>query len=137
MIRTLILGVIALLLVVGLGTVLASEFGGEVVVLHTTDSSGASYQTSLWIVEDENEDLWLRSGDPNSGWLIRLEDNPSVKLTRDDEVEHYRAVIFMEQVDHVNDLMAADYGMADQLMGLQRDPESIVPIRLDLVQEDY
>jgi hypothetical protein len=105
---------------------------GEVVVLRTTDSAGATADTRLWIVEHE-EAQWLRGGNPDSTWLGRVRANPDVEMTRSDDTRAYRAVIVAEPAvrDRVNALMAEKYGTADRVIGWMSDRSAVVPIRLD------
>ena len=41
------------------------------------------------------------------------------------------AVIILNQRDRINRLMAEEYGLADQVIGLVRDNDAATPIRLD------
>ena len=50
----------ALVLLAG-GVYLLSEYGGEVVVLRTTDAAEGTRETHLWIVEGAGS-AWLRAG---------------------------------------------------------------------------
>ena len=70
---------------------LASEFGGEVVVLHTHDQAGAERTTSLWVV-DRQGFQYLRAGDGGSAWLERLRQKPEVDVERAGETARYQAV---------------------------------------------
>jgi hypothetical protein len=122
------LAVAALLFV--LAVALASEYGGEVVHLYTQDHEGAERETSLWIVEDDGR-LYLRAGNPSSGWLARLREHPEVEMERAGRRQRYRAVIAEEQRARVSHLMAEKYGWADWLIGLTRDEGGSVPVRLE------
>jgi hypothetical protein len=108
----------------------ASEFGGEVIKLHTTDESGARQTTSLWIVEDEGA-LWLRAGQNSSGWFERLKAKPEVELERDGRTRSMRAVPVPEKRDRIHELMRRDYGWADAIIGATRDGSGSVAVRLD------
>ena len=63
-----IVRLVVLVLVLALGFVaaifIASEYGGEVVVLHTTQGNSDT-TTHLWVV-DESGFQWLRAGTPDS-----------------------------------------------------------------------
>jgi hypothetical protein len=109
--------------------VLASEFGGEVVDLETHDERGGTNTTSLWVVDLYGES-WLRGGSRASTWVIRLEQDPEVHLTRKGRREAYRAEIVEDFSGRINDGMRAKYGLADQLISLIHDDEGVVAIRL-------
>ena len=111
----------------------ASELGGEVVTLTTFDSEGKTYETPLWIVQDDGS-LWLRAGNPNSNWLERIRLDPKVEVTRDGETVAYRADIVLERRDRINRKMADVYGWADTLIGTMRESESTQPVRLIRVE---
>lgn len=116
-------------LVVG-GLMLASEYGGEVVTLWTTDERGIEYSTSLWVVEDAGSQ-WLRAGSTESGWYQRLKARPEVKLERNGEVRRYQAQPRPGDTQRINALMARDYGFADRLVGIARDESKSIAIRLN------
>lgn len=127
----LVLVLIAVLLVGGL--MAASELGGEVVTLTTVDADGRSYETSLWIVEDE-DDLWLRAGMASNAWYHRLQRNPHVTLRwKDGREVKYEAVPMPDRTARINKRMAEDYGVADRMISLMRDSDESVAIRLDPV----
>jgi hypothetical protein len=109
----------------------ASELAEEVVVLHTTDERGRDHRTSLWVVEDELETLWLRAGMPDSSWLQRIEAYPEVELERAGQRAAFTAVPVPEARDRIHQLMRERYGLADQIIGALRDGSESVPVRLD------
>jgi hypothetical protein len=113
------------------GAVIIASESGEVVVLRTYDSSQVSYETRLWIIE-EGYDLWLRAGEPDSGWFQRLKLQPDVELTRAGETHRYRAtpVEDPDVRDWLNGRLAEKYGWADSLVGVLGDRSVSVPIRL-------
>jgi len=125
------LGVVAVALYFG-AVMLASELGGEVVVLHTRGDDGSGHATSLWVVEDEGA-LWLRAGVPESGWLERLERRPEVELERGGRTIALRAVPVPQRRDRIHALMRERYGWADVLVASLpgRDPQRSVPVRLE------
>ncbi len=127
--RLVALALFAVVLLFG-GVMVVSELGTEVVVLHTTDERGADHSTSLWIVEDEGE-LWLRAGQPGSGWLTRLRTNPEVELERGDQRLRLNAVAVPEQRERVHRLMRERYGWAETVIATMRDGSESVPVRLD------
>jgi hypothetical protein len=114
----------------GVTLLLASEFGGEVVKLTTTDEVGAQYTTSLWIVDD-GRTLWLRAGSPNATWFRRLPSRPDVELERAGRLTKYRAVAVKEATPGINSLMAEKYGWADWLIALVVNHDDSVAVRLD------
>jgi hypothetical protein len=124
------LAVLAALVVGGLYGV--SEVGGEVVVLHTRDASGADRTTHLWIVDDAGF-AWLRSGLPTSSWFVRLEADPEVAVERGEQTQRYRAVPVRtpEARDRIHALMREKYGWADRVIGATRDGSASIAVRLD------
>jgi hypothetical protein len=133
-----VLLLLLLLVAVFVGAILiASETGGEVVVVTTRDESGREFETSLWVV-DHRGSAYLRAGDKESSWCQRLLARPAIKMLRRDSVGYYRAVPEPESTGQIEALMARDYGWADQLIGLIRDPGKSVAIRLErLTEQDY
>lgn len=112
---------------------IASEYGGEVVVLHTLQGNDEE-TTHLWVVDDSGF-AWLRSGTPESGWLRRIGANPEVTVERAGQTYQFRAVPVREPMvrDRIHALMRDKYGLADQLISTIRDGDLSVPVRLDPV----
>ena len=79
---------------VALGAVIvilgARTFGGEVATPYTTDNSGKTHRTRLWVVGD-GTNVWIRSTAPTSPWLDRLINHPKVELRRGDVLTSYKA----------------------------------------------
>jgi hypothetical protein len=127
-----------LLIAAFLGAIsIASETGGEVVLVTTRDAEGREYETSLWIVEHQGSP-YLRAGDKDSAWCQRLMARPIVKMVRNDILGHYRAVPDPTSTLVIEQLMARDYGWADRLIAVIRDPSKSLAIRLERVTErDY
>jgi hypothetical protein len=127
------------LAVVFVGAVFAaSEFGGEVVDVETVDASGAKHHTHLWVVDDGGF-AWLRAGMPSSGWLVRIDANPDVHVTRGGVDHHMKAVPVRDQPavrDRIHQLMREKYPFADKIVSAMpgRDPNASVPVRLEPVQ---
>ena len=125
--------VLLVVLVVGFfGLVLvASELGGEVIILHTQTANGEK-RTRLWVVDDAGF-AWVRAGMSGSGWLARIERNPIVLVERGGRLIRYRAVpVRQPQIrDRIHALMREKYGFADRLVSLIRDPAQSVPVRLE------
>ena len=110
----------------------ASETGGEVVVLRTSEADGSTVETRLWVVQHDGHS-WLRAGQPTSGWLIRIEKDPRVIVTRGDEVLEYTAVPVRdaETRDRIHALMRERYTAADSFISIIRDGDLSVAVRLD------
>ena len=125
----LVILVLALLGLFG-AIMIASEQGGEVVTLRTTAASGDVHETRLWIVEI-GPDLWLRAGDPGSGWLTRLQQNPQVEMERRGRTARYRAEAVPHMGSEVDARMAEKYGWADRLIGVIRSEGESIAVRLD------
>jgi len=109
---------------------IASRFGGELVTLRTGDEMNVQTDTTLWVVDDAGA-IWLRSGNPSTGWLQRLEARPEVELERNGEWHDYRATPVPGGTERINTLMAEKYGWADTVIGLVRDSSNAIPVRLD------
>jgi len=115
--------------------VFVTAFGideGEVVNLSTVDSSGAQFETQLWIIEQGGQ-LYLRAGRPAARWLARLRAHPEVRVERAGTTKTYRAVPVEDPAtrEAVNRGMAEKYGQADSLIGRIFDRNQTVPIRLE------
>ena len=108
-----------------------SEAGGEVVTLETSGADGSVQETRLWVV-DADDHAWLRSGVPTSGWFVRLEANPEVRVTRDGKTASYLAepVRDPETRDRIHALMAEKYGWAETIVAASRDGTASVPVKL-------
>ena len=116
-------------LLFGAALLAASEYGGETVELETLDERGNSFFTKLWVV-DIHEEPWLRAGDPESTWLMRLKVDSEVFLIRAGERKPYVAEVSEFDGERINFMMREKYGYADQLISLIHDPEAVVAIRL-------
>jgi hypothetical protein len=124
-----LLAVLGLALGFALALLAASELGGEVVKLHTRDASGAMHATSLWVVDHEGFQ-YLRGGNRASGWVERLQSQPTVMVERAGRSAAYQAVAMPELTPAIDALMAEKYGFADRFVGLVRNPERSVAVRL-------
>lgn len=107
-------GLLALLLLVAVSQLVASETG-EVVVL-TSQSAGGDQETRLWVVDLAGVQ-YLRAG-TDSGWYQRLVAAPEAGLTRAGKAGRYRAEARPEVVDEVNRLMLEKYGWRDTYIAL-------------------
>jgi hypothetical protein len=123
---------VALAALLGVGFRVASE-SGEVVVLRALDDQGVVHETRLWVVEADGFQ-WLRTGNPNSGWLRRVRENPDVEVTRAGETRPFRAVLVTDPVvrDRTNRLILEKYGWAERyLRATMLDPERATSVRLE------
>ena len=130
-----LLGALVVLAVLFVGAIfVASEFGGEVVHLRTTDGQGAEHTTHLWVVDDGGF-AWLRAGHGDTGWLQRIEAHPDVVVERHGEELHFRAVPVHDPAvrDRIHALMRRDYPLADRFISMVRDANGSVPVRLEPV----
>lgn len=113
----------------GLLQVLAGE-SGEVVVLTTTDDTGAAQETRLWVV-DHDGSTWLRSGTGGgSAWYQRLVKQPNIEVKRNAATTNYLAKPEPEQRDEINRLINEKYGWADTYIGWWITRADAIPIRL-------
>jgi hypothetical protein len=110
-------------------SMVASE-SGEVVVLHTRDTSGADHETRVWVVDDGGQQ-WVRAGQPGSSWLVRIRANPSIEMERQGHRAAYTAVPEVAERDRLNALFAEKYGWADAYIGALFGHGKATPIRLD------
>ena len=124
-------GVLALVVLAGASIFVVSELGAEVVTLETRDADGAWRETRLWVV-DHDGFAWLRSGVPDSAWLVRLEADPKVRVTRGDAARTYRAEPVREPAvrDRIHALVAEKYGWTEAVISRIRDPDRSVAVRL-------
>ena len=120
--------VLLLLAVVALLQVVAAE-SGEVVVLRSFDAEGGAAETRLWIVDHDGAE-WLRAGNPDSSWLVRLRAQPEVEVERGGQTRRLRCLPEPAQAETINRLMAQKYGWSDAYIGLFASREAVVPIRL-------
>jgi hypothetical protein len=135
--------VVALILLLWGSVLLLAEYGGEVVDLRTTDASGATFETRLWIVDDSGS-TWLWAAAPGRRWLERLRARPEVQIVRGAEVTRYRAVPVEtgEARQRIGCLTVQRYGLAAHARALihhvlLRHPQiAAVPIRLDPLEAD-
>jgi len=123
------IGVLIALAIVFVAMFAAGELGGEVVKLTTRSAGGSSFETPLWIVEDEGS-LWLRAVNPASSWLTRVRAESRVTLERAGQSSEYHAEVVAGRSEQINRKMADAYGWADRLLGGMRDAGQAVAIRL-------
>lgn len=123
------LGYAVLLIVLVFGLQIVASESGEVVVLTTTDETGAAQTTRLWVT-DHDGSAWLRAGAEQQGWFQRLLKNPQIRVERAGVAAEYRASPEVAARDAINGLMAEKYGWADALIGMMFGRDDSVPIRL-------
>jgi hypothetical protein len=109
---------------------IASERGGEVVTLRTADAAGAIHETRIWVVDADGR-MWLRAGDPKSGWLARLSEKSQVDVERGGQRATYTAVPLPAERDRINALFLTKYGIADRYIAVLFGRDDATPIRLD------
>jgi len=126
-----VVGLVLALVVIALGfSLIASERGGEIVTLRTTDEAGAVHETRVWVVDSDGH-AWLRAGDPRSGWLARLNADSKVEVERAGQSATFIAVPMPGERDRINALFATKYGIADAYIGVLFGRDDATPIRLD------
>ena len=118
---------LVLLLLFGLTQYLDSE-RVEVVVLHTTDASGTTTSTRLWVVDHEGY-AYLRAREA-AGWYQRLKQNPEILLERNGITAAYHAGMNPAKVAVLNELMNEKYTWGDSFIGLTTDRSAAIPIEL-------
>jgi hypothetical protein len=134
---------VAVLLLSWGGMLLLAEYGGEVVDLRTTDASGATHETRLWVVEDSGS-TWLWAAAPERRWLRRLRAHPEVWVVRGEEVSRHRAlpVETDDARQRIGRLLLERYGASAHVLArihhalLRHDQGEAVPIRLEPLGAD-
>jgi hypothetical protein len=129
---------IALVAVVGLVVVLLGGMRlswelGEVVVVRAQDDDGAFHDTRLWVVDVDGA-AYVRTGNPQSPWLLRVRAHPDVEVTRAGATASFRAVPVEDPGirDRVNAAVAEKYGFSETtLRATFLTPERVTPVRLD------
>lgn len=124
------LGLLATLLFLVVALELIASESGEVVIVTTTDASNQQHETRLWVV-DEGGKQWVRAGNPQSDWLLQIQQNPAVEVERDGTRAAYSAVPNPALRDQLNPLFAEKYGWADAYIGMLFGRDDATPIRLD------
>jgi hypothetical protein len=121
---------LAALVLTALATFVAGE-AVEVVELRTQDASGARFDTEMWVVDYDGAQ-WVRVGNPERHWYLRLLAHPDVELVR-----HGKRARYVAHPDPtlatrlaLDRAFAAKYGVTDFWFGalLRR---AAIPIRLD------
>ncbi len=131
----------AVILLLWGGMLMLAEYGGEVVDLRTTDASGETLETRLWILDDSGS-AWLWAAAPGRRWLHHLRTHPQVEIVRGGEVLGYRAVPVEtdEARQRIGCLTVWRYGVAAHALALihqvvlRHAQNEAVPIRLEQVE---
>lgn len=112
-------------------TLVALE-GREVVVVETTDASGAARRTRAWIA-DEAGAAWIEAASPERPFVADLRARPGLVLERGGARRTCTAAILPNPDGHarIRRLLAARYGWADRWIGLLADTRASLGIRLD------
>ena len=116
-----------------LATVFLAFESGEVVVLHSRGAAGEMHETRLWVVDHEDH-AWLRTGNDQNAWLLRVTEHPEIELTRGDQTGRYLSVRVEDAGarDTINRLVLEKYGFAEEVIrALGLDPARAIPVRLD------
>jgi hypothetical protein len=124
----LILGI--LIAVVALGSAWVDE--GEVVELTTYDASAHEHETELWIVDIDGRS-YVRADLPGADWLERLRAHPEALLRRDGVEERVTARPVDDPAvrEAIARAMAEKYGFVDDVVGILRDEDAVVPVILE------
>jgi hypothetical protein len=72
------------------------DIGVATIVLTTTDADGKSYERVLSPIDHDGQ-LFVAANHWPRTWYHRALDNPEVRVRRDGETTHYRAVAVSEQ----------------------------------------
>ena len=99
------------------------------IVLRTNVRSPFINETALWSASD-GIDLWVEAPAVDTDWYRQLLDDPMVEVR-----EHGRTHRFLAQPEpsartRVRRLHRDKYGWADLALGLLRDPERVIAVRL-------
>ncbi len=106
---------------------------GEVVVLRAADDEGGVHETRLWVVDVDGA-AYVRTGSPQSPWLLRVRAHPDVVVTRTGATAAFRAVPVDDAAvrDRVNAAVAEKYGFSDAVLRATfLVPARVTPVRLD------
>ena len=112
-------------------TLLGSELR-EVVVLTSVDDAGQEHETRLWVV-DYGDAAWLRAGDADREWYLRVRQNREIRVRRNGEDRAYRVFIvdYGATREVIDKAMREKYGWTDAVIQSLEGKPLTVPIRLD------
>jgi len=107
--------------------------GGDVAILRTHGTDRSFRDTHVWWVDGENGSLWLEAATPDRPWLLDVQHDAQVELTRGEDEDPLRAVpVEGDAARHdVRERMHEKYGWADSWVGLLQDTSTAVAVRLD------
>ena len=112
------LAVLVALTLLAFGSVyVASELGGEVVVLHRQLPDGSISPVRVWIVDD-NGHSWIEHGDRTAHWMSLLGSEPRLTLERDGLSVEYAAQSDPAGHARYHQLRAQKYGWADAYIAM-------------------
>lgn len=106
--------------------------GQEVVVLRTFDSTGLAHEARVWIADDAGF-AWLEAANTERRFFRHILAKPAVEVVRRGIVHRYHAVpvTTRDAHQHIRQLLAKKYGLADRWIGLLEDTSASVAIRLE------
>ncbi len=112
---------------------IASERGGEIVTLRTTDAAGTVHETRVWV----GRQRWPRLAARRRSH-IRLARAAQRRLEGGGRARRHQSATFVavpmpRERDRINALFAAKYGFADAYIGVLFGRDDATPIRLDPV----
>ncbi len=112
-------------------TLIGSELR-EVVVLTSVDDAGQEHETRLWVV-DYGDKAWLRAGDADREWYLRVRQNREIRVRRNGEDRAYRVFIvdYGATREVIDKAMREKYGWTDAVIQSLEGNPLTVPIRLD------
>jgi hypothetical protein len=128
--RRAILGLLALLVVVGLATFIAGEVV-ETVIVRNYNSDGTAHDSKVWVVDIDGTP-WVRVGRAGRSWGENLRTHPQAQLVRGG-VTSERVATLDDTPDtraRVDAAFADKYGAVDWWYGIviRKNP---IPVRLD------
>jgi len=114
----------------GVVTLVALE-GREVVVVETTDPTGAPRRTRTWIADDAGS-AWIEAATPERPFVGDLQRRAALVLERGGVRRACTAEISPNPHGHerIRRLLAARYGWADRWIGLIADTHASLGVRL-------
>lgn len=137
-----VLGILVALCVAYVVTHLALiEIGQEIVTLYKPTGEDSFREARLWIVDGDGS-TWLHHGYADSDWIVRLGNDPIVKIRRDGELREYHGHPDRAADARVHQLLREKYGAADRLVRFWAGSDSekgvatgatcqALPVRLD------
>ena len=112
--------------------IVASELGGEVVILERAEEDGQPSRVRIWIV-DNDDASWIEHGDSDSYWMSHLQSSNEVELDREGQNQRYEGTPDPDSHDLYHDLRRQKYSWADRLVEVfsgGRESCDGIPVRL-------